>query len=88
MIPEQIGVYGSAEWEKKDTSGIKDYKAIEVKMDWTFCTPYKGFAKRILEPGPFLQKLQMEAGASEAFVAGILDGMENSEYREKVLEYK
>lgn len=42
IIPEQIGVVGSNNWQKKDTSSIKDYKAIEKKMDWTYSTPYKG----------------------------------------------
>ena len=33
-------------WGNKDVSAIKDYKAIEKKMDWSYSTPYKGNVKR------------------------------------------
>ena len=46
LIPAPIGVVGSENWKDKDTSKIKDYKAIERKMDWSYCTPYKGWISR------------------------------------------
>ena len=52
FIPQQIGVEGTEEWSHKDTTNIKDYVAIERKMDWTFSTPYKGtFSKGDIQPG-------------------------------------
>ena len=52
FIPQQIGVEGTEEWKHKDTTSIKDYKAIERKMDWSFSTPYKGsFSKGELQVG-------------------------------------
>lgn len=64
MIPEQIGVVGSKDWEKKDLTEIKDYKAIEKKMDWSYCTPYKGSVQRInysdASQNPFLLKIRVE----------------------------
>ena len=42
MIPERIEVKEAALWKKKDLSGIKDFKQLEIISDWTFSTPYKG----------------------------------------------
>lgn len=47
MVPAPIGVVGSENWKDKDTSQIKDYKAIQRKMDWSYCTPYKGWITRL-----------------------------------------
>ena len=53
LIPEQIGVEWAEEWSHKDTTGIKDYQAIEKKMDWTYSTPYKGtYSSGDAKPGP------------------------------------
>lgn len=42
LIPQQIKVSGAEVWQLKDTSKIEEYKELNVTMDWTFCSPYKG----------------------------------------------
>ena len=43
VIPDGIKALQADIWGKKDTSGIKDYKQMEVISDWTYSTPYKGY---------------------------------------------
>ena len=42
LIPDKVVVQQADHWKKKDTSKIKDYKAVEQTSDWTYSTPYKG----------------------------------------------
>ena len=70
VIPQQIGVVGSNLWENKDISGIKDYKAIEKKMDWSYSTPYKGTIKRISEKDE-LNKLRIELNLGQDLVQSL-----------------
>jgi hypothetical protein len=42
MKPERVEVKMAEKWKTKDTSGIEDFKEIEVISDWTYSTPYKG----------------------------------------------
>lgn len=51
---------GSQNWKNKDTSGIEDYKAIENKMDWTYCTPYKGFVSKFHESSKIIKQMKDE----------------------------
>ena len=49
MMPERIEVKEAALWKKKDLSGIKDFKQLEIISDWTFSTPYKGTVQGLLD---------------------------------------
>ena len=42
---------------------IKDYKAIEKKMDWSYSTPYKGSVHRINDE--FLNQIRIELGLTQ-----------------------
>lgn len=64
LKPVQIGVLGSNHWSQKDTSHIEDFQTIEKKMDWTFCTPYKGTYHS--HSPDLTNRLRIEMGLSQA----------------------
>ena len=62
FMPAPIAVVGAEKWKDKDTSKIKDYKAIETKMDWSYCTPYKGWIHRYADAEALLKEVGLEFG--------------------------
>jgi hypothetical protein len=42
LKPLKVEVIMASKWKDRDTSGIEDFKEIEVISDWTYSTPYKG----------------------------------------------
>lgn len=42
LRPARVEVMMAEKWKGKDTSGIEDFKEMEVISDWTYSTPYKG----------------------------------------------
>ena len=42
ILPENVVVQQAGHWKNKDTSKIKDFKAVEQTSDWTYSTSYKG----------------------------------------------